>query len=253
MKGFAALNAYFDRVVVVTLARATERHALLRERLAGLDHELFHGSDARGFSVEDLERRGVYSEALARRATRHRRPLRPAEIGCSLSHRAIYERVHREGWQRVLVLEDDVVPLPDGLARAGEVLAQLPPSWELLYLGYEGGEVVKARHRVKQAGYLALSALGFLHWRPREVLGLYAAPFTANLRRAGKHHCTHAYAVTAAGAKKLLEAQTPVAYSSDQLLLKLCIGGRIEAYLSEPKLFGQDSYQGQTASLVQQP
>jgi len=253
MKGFAALNATFDRVVVVTLARATARHALLRERLAGLEHELFHGSDARELTVEDLERRGAYSEALARRVTRHRRPLRPAEVGCSLSHRAVYERVLREGWRNALVLEDDVVPLPAGLEKAGEVLAQLPASWELLYLGYEGGEVVKARHRLKQAGYLALSALGFLHWRPREVLGLYAAPFSPNLRRAGKHHCTHAYAVSAAGARKLLEAQTPVAYSSDQLLLKLCIGGRIEAYLTEPKLFGQDSYRGQTASMVQRP
>jgi len=251
VKGFEALNRIFDRVVVITLARAADRHALLRERLLGLDYELFHGSDARELDVADLERRGVYSEALARRATRHRRGLRPAEIGCSLSHRGVYERMLREGWERVLILEDDVVPVPGALERVEEALGQLPPTWELVYLGYQGGEVATLRRRAKQAGYLALASLGLIHWTPREVLGLYAAPFSANLRRAGKHHCAHAYAVTAPGARKLVAAQTPVTFSADQLLLKLCIGRRIEAFVTEPKFFEQDSVRGLVASLVQ--
>jgi len=127
-------------------------------------------------------------------------------------------------------------------------LAQLPPGWELLYLGYEHGERASAWDRVKQAAYLPLAALRLIHFTPREVLGLHAAPYSKNLRRAGKHHCTHAYAVSPAGARKLLAAQTPVAFSSDQLLVKLCIAGQLEAYVAEPKFFGQDSWHGRTAA-----
>jgi glycosyl transferase family 25 len=248
MDGFDALNGWFDRILMITLARATDRQALARQRLAGLDFAFFPGTDKQDLDLGSLERDGVYSPALARRATRHRRALRPGEVGCALSHRAVYQAVVDQGWRRVLIFEDDAFPYPEALPQVGAALAQLPESWELLYLGYEHGERAGPWERVKQAAYLPLAALRLIHWTPREVLGLHAAPFSANLRRAGKHHCAHAYAVSASGARKLLQAQTPVAFSADQLLLKLCIGGQLEAYVTEPKLFGQDSWLGRTAA-----
>jgi glycosyl transferase family 25 len=248
MDGFDALNAYFDRILMITLERATDRQALARERLAGLRFEFFTGTDKQDLDLGELERTGVYREALARRATRHRRGLRPGEIGCALSHRAIYQQIVDQGWRRALILEDDAFPYPEALSQVGATLAQLPPGWELLYLGYEHGERASAWDRAKQAAYLPLAALRLIHFTPREVLGLHAAPYSKNLRRAGKHHCTHAYAVSASGAGKLLAAQTPVAFSSDQLLVKLCITGRLEAYVAEPKLFGQDSWHGRTTA-----
>lgn len=251
MDGFAALNAFFGRAVVLTLPDAIERHERLRERLAGLDYELLHGFDARGLGVAELERRGLYDDARGRLATRHRRALRPAEIGCALSHRAAYQRLLAEGRPRALLFEDDAVPVAAALDRVEAALFQLPATWELLYLGWEGGERVTASGRLKQAAYLALSAVRLIHWTPREVLGLLPSPFSENLRRAGKHHCAHAYAVSAAGAQKLLAASTPVVYSADQLLLQYCIDRRLEAYITVPKFFDQDSYRGRAASLVQ--
>jgi glycosyl transferase family 25 len=248
--GFEVLNRFFDHIVVITLARAVERQQRVRERLAGLRYELFLGTDKDDLDVAALERAGIYSEALARRATRHRRGLRPGEIGCSLSHRAVYQRMLSEGWRSALILEDDVVPDREALRQVGDALAQLPPGWELLYLGYQSGERTRPWDRVKQSTYLLLSALRLITWTPREVLGLHPRPFSRNLRRAGKHHCTHAYALSAAGARKLVAAQTPVAYSADQLLLKACIGRRLEAFVAEPKFFEQDSVRERTASFV---
>jgi glycosyl transferase family 25 len=248
IRGMDALNRFFDRRVVITLRRATDRQAKIRESLAGLDYELFFGVDGRDIDLADLERSGLYSDALARKAVRARRSLRPGEIGCLLSHRAVYEKMLADGWHRALVLEDDAVPFPSALAQVGAALAQLPPSWELVYLGYEHGEVATARDRAKQVTYLLLAWLRLIHWTPREVLGLHARPYSKNLRRAGKHHTCHAYGISSSGARKLLAMQTPSAFAADDLLLTACIGGRLEAFVTEPKCFGQESWTGLTKS-----
>jgi glycosyl transferase family 25 len=244
---YAALNAFFDRIFVITLRRATERHERLPERLRGLRYELLWGTDKADLDLAALEADGTYSDARARRATRYRKPMTLGQIGCSLSHRRIYEAAIENGWQRVLVFEDDVAPRAEALAGMAAALAELPPDWELVYLGYERGERARPRDRVKQATYLALATVGLHHWTPRQVLGLYPRPFSPHLRVAGKHHCTHAYGFTLSGARKLLAGQTPVAYPSDQLLLHLCMGGTLRAFVTDPKFFDQDSIAHRTS------
>jgi hypothetical protein len=59
--------------------------------------------------------------------------------------------------------------------------------------------------------------------------------------------CTHAYAVTREGARKLAAAQTPVAYSADQLLAMAVLQGRLEAYAASPVLFDQESLEHSVA------
>jgi glycosyl transferase family 25 len=53
--------------------------------------------------------------------------------------------------------------------------------------------------------------------------------------------CTHAYAVSREGARKLAAAQTPVALAADQLLTMMVLGGRLDAYVAVPALFDQES------------
>lgn len=248
VQAFDLLNRTFDRIWVVTLRRATDRQEKLRERLRGLDYQLFFGFDKADLDLEALERAGAYSAARARKVHRQGKLMPPGHVGCSMSHRAIYEATVSNGWDRVLILEDDVVPRVEAMEELAPALAELPSDWELLYLGYEHGERTRPRDRLKQAAYLPLAALRLIKWTPRQVMGLHPRPFSAHLRRAGKHHCTHAYAITGRGAKKLLDEQTPVAYMADQLLLKLCIGGEIEAYLTDPKFFDQDSFLGHTGT-----
>lgn len=55
--------------------------------------------------------------------------------GCALSHARVLRDAGQRGWSRILVLEDDAVPV-DGAAALPPALAD--ESWDLLYLG--GGE-----------------------------------------------------------------------------------------------------------------
>ena len=241
---FAFLNGWADRIFVVSLARATERRARMRERLAGLDFRFLDATDKLDLDRARIRAEGICDERRTPRAFRHKREMPVGAVGCSLSHRRIYEEMVRNGWRRTIVLEDDVVPVAAALGALPDAVRQLPPSWELCYLGYLGNEEVTARARLKQAAYVALAPLRLVRWRTGEALRLLPRPFSANLRRAGRHLCTHAYAVTLEGARKLLAAQTPVAFYSDQLLAYLVLGGRLDAYVTHPIFFDQETLAG---------
>ena len=49
---FQFLNQYFDKIFVVTIARATERQQQIKERLQGLNFEFFYGIDKQEHSME---------------------------------------------------------------------------------------------------------------------------------------------------------------------------------------------------------
>jgi glycosyl transferase, family 25 len=249
MDGYAFLNRFFDRIVVISLRRATERHPRLEERLRGLRHEIFWGTDKEEMDLAALERAGAWSPARARQVHRNGKLMAPGHVGCAFSHRAVWEAIVRNGWQRTLIFEDDVLPRPEARTDlVAAALSELPATWDLVYLGYEHGETTSPWDRVKQGSYLLFSALRLIKWTPRQVLGLHPSPYSPHLRRAGKHHGAHAYGVTQRCARILLQAQTPVAWMADQLLLHLAIGRDVEAFLTEPKFFDQDSLRGATAT-----
>lgn len=243
-RAFEFLNGWADRAFVVSLVRAGERRARLAPRLAGLDFTFLDAVDKLGLDRERLLREGVFDERGTPRAFRHRAEMPLGHIGCSLSHRAIYERIVRNGWERVVVLEDDVVPQHGALALLPDALSQLPAGWELCYLGYLGDRTVTLRARLKRAYYLATAPIGLGRWRLAEARRLLPRPFSANLRRAGRHMCTHAYAVSREGARKLLAAQTPVAFNADQLLAYLILREGLDAYVTDPVFFDQEAFAG---------
>jgi glycosyl transferase family 25 len=237
---FEFLNGWADRIFVVSLRRATDRRERLRERLAGLRYELFDAVDKRNLDRALLVRNGTYDESRTRGAYRLRREMTLGAIGCALSHRRLYEDMVANGWERMVILEDDVVPKVDVIASLPDALQELPRTWELCYLGYWKNEVVTTQQRLRQAAYVALAPFGLSRWRPGEALRLVPRPFSPHLHRAGRHMCTHAYAVSREGARKLAEAQTPVGYAADQLLTMAILQGRIDAYATSPVLFDQE-------------
>ncbi|HSN91748.1 MAG TPA: glycosyltransferase family 25 protein [Anaeromyxobacteraceae bacterium] len=238
-RAYEALNAYFDRIYVITLARATDRRALLETSLAGLRYEIVHGQDKRDLDLADLVARGVYDDRAARRLHRLGRGMTLGEVACALSHADVWRRIAGEGHGRALIFEDDAVPVEGAIDLAPAALAQLPPTWELVYLGYDRNEEVTLRRRVNRLAYMALGALRLIPWSAREAANLLPRPYSANLRRAGFHDHFHAYGVTAAAARKLLEFQPPVVLPADTAGNRLVLRGRIEAYVTEPKLFRQ--------------
>jgi glycosyl transferase family 25 len=236
---YEALNEAFDRIFVLTLARAVDRHPAIEQALAGLRYEVVWGCDKHDLDLAELERRGVYDARRARRAHRYGKAMTPGQVACALSHAAIWRRVLDEGHERVLVFEDDAEPIAANLSHLPAVLSQLPATFEVLYLGYQKREEATFRRRLDQAVYTVLGALGLHHFSATEALHLLPRPYSGNLRRAGYHDHTHAYAFTRSAARKLLEAQTPVTASVDTGVARMIVRGELEAYIAVPKLFRQ--------------
>ncbi len=75
-------------------------------------------------------------------------PLTHGEVGCALSHHAVWTRVRDGQWPNVLVLEDDVI-LPRDLMHMLEArMAELDDPWDLAYIGRK--PLRRGEHRLSE-------------------------------------------------------------------------------------------------------
>lgn len=118
------LTRYFDRIVVISLAHRTDRRQRVASELARLGIEVGHTRGVEWFdAIRPSDADGFNS--VGRR-------------GCFLSHFTVVKRAHTEGWDRVLILEDDAVFTPamsavgEGLVR--HLIEERP--WHVAFLGY---------------------------------------------------------------------------------------------------------------------
>jgi glycosyl transferase, family 25 len=242
------LQQYFDKIFILSVPRFANRHKTVAEKLAGLQYDFFWGTDKLELDLKKAKQDGVYDEKKTKQLQRQGKPLNPGELACSLSHRMVYEEIVKHNWTKVLILEDDVVPLHDNLTVIINTLNELPADWELLYLGYLKNETITPALRRKQFFYKLLSALGLMKWSFIMVSNMLPRKYSTHLKKAGFHDCTHAYAVTLNGAKKLLDAQTPVVYRADDALSHTILQGKLKAFVTEPKFFDQEMFHNTAAS-----
>lgn len=236
------LSNYFDKILVISVPRFTDRHQRVKERLKGVPFEFFWGADKQDLVLETASADGTYDECKAKKLQRSGKALNIGEIACSLSHRMVYAEMLKRGWQKVLILEDDVWPLDHELKLLPDTLEELPPGWELVYLGYLKHERVTLKLKLKQSFYKLMSGIGLMKWSYTMVCNMLPEKYSTHLRKAGFHDCTHAYAVTLDAAKKLLKAQIPVVYRADDLLSHSILKGELVAFITEPKFFDQEEF-----------
>lgn len=62
-------------------------------------------------------------------------PLHPGDLGCLLSHKAALEHARDEGWDMVVIFEDDAIMVPDFDVKLRQAMAELPDGWDMLWLG----------------------------------------------------------------------------------------------------------------------
>ena len=245
---FKSLENYFDKIYVITLSRATDRHEHIKEELKGLNYSLFWGQDKDQFDVKELEEKNIYNESLARQSHRWNKAMPPGMIGCSWSHKLIYEDVIKNNYDRVLILEDDIIIDQTSIATFPQIVKELPADWELLYLGYERNEDFKPALFFKQMIYHLQKSLGLTRFSHKTIKNMYARRVSSHIYSAGYHDHTHAYAVTRSGAKKLSELQEPIRFFPDNLLAFAATNELVKAYVTRPKLINQLS-QGETKKL----
>jgi glycosyl transferase family 25 len=172
-------------VFAISLARSPERRAAIDRHLRGLglDFEHVDAADGRLLSSSEI-------------STISARPdLPPGAIGCYLSHIRLFERIVGQGIPLTCILEDD------GRLR--------PPAVRLLRQGCSSVDF----------------DICFLDCDDRNSKGVVCfdkdsrqeiAPGTFSYALSDGPHCTHAYLITLAGAKKRLVDPFPIRETIDQ-------------------------------------
>lgn len=238
---FQLLNRYYDKIYVLSVESAKARREAFTERFRGLDYSFFFGADKNKFSIEEVETKKIFSEALTREHHRFSKTMKQGEIACSWSHKLIYEDMLAHSYERVLIFEDDAVPDTHRLKDIPAILQEIPPDCELLMWGWDKNGKKPVGAGLKQFIYHLQHSLGRLKWDHRLIRNLYARPYSTHLKKAGFHDYTYAYAVNRSAAEKLCRLQTPIQYIADNLLAHAATKSIVSGYITWPPVFLHDS------------
>lgn len=236
-----ALNQNFDHIFVLTLERAKDRQQAFKKRFQGLNYTFFNGIDGHELDYEQLIKDGTYSEQKAVEASRYHFKMTKGHIACSLGHVLIYQEAIKKNYDRLLILEDDAV-LNEHVENdlLDKAMNELPPDWELLYLGYDKNENPGPVIPAKQLFYSLLSITGYLPWSMKRVWNIYPQPYSAYLMKSGDHVLTHAYAISLKAAKVMAQLHQPVFLNADHLLAHFATNELGKSFILKDKMFVQD-------------
>ncbi len=235
------INKYYDKIYVLSVAAASDRRQHFSNQFTGLEYEFFFGADKNLFSIEGAVSDKTYNPKLAVSHHRYSKEMKHGEIACSWSHRMIYEDMLKNNYSRVLIFEDDAVPDPEQIKKIPEIIKEIPDDCELLMWGWDKNGNTPAGSVLKKLFYHFQHTFGLLKWSHTIIRNLYARPYSANLKKAGFHDYTYAYAINRSAAEKLIEMQTPIQYIADNLLAHAATTGIVNSYIVYPAVFLHDS------------
>lgn len=244
---FDIINNFFDKIYVLTLERATERHLHFKKELEGLNYTIFYGKDKKDFDIKNLIKQGIYDESKARKIERYSRPMAPGMLGCSWSHKLIYEEIIKYRYKKVLIMEDDIVINKNNWHLLPHAFNELPLNWELLYFGFAKNETPPIFSYSKKIFYHILKSFNAIKFSHKTISNLYPRRLSPHIYKAGYHDCTHAYALTFSAAEKLLKLQSPISFIPDNLLAHAATNEIVNAYIILPKIIDQEYQVGLSA------
>lgn len=245
------LNQYFDKILLLTIERNLYRLKDIDKNFNGLNYEVFIGVDGNMLDVEILQKRGeiadninaIYKQNNADYLNLKVGPLLKNQIAVASSHKEIYKLIQREKINRVLILEDDALPVEENLKYLADTLKQVPSDCEFLFLGHIYNNDFSVFGRITY--YYLVNLLYSLRIRTKSVLRKrksYPRDFSSLLKKQGGHIGTHAYALFGEGAAKLLALQTPLIYgASDLLTMDAIANNKITAYTCKYMFFKQNT------------
>lgn len=246
---FEPLNNYFDKIYVITLKRATDRHLHIIKELEGLNFEFMYGCDKINLKKDELIENKQFDPELASQHHIMGKEMNMGEIACSISHKMVYEDVVKNNFSRVLIMEDDIIIDRKNISLFENISKELPNNWGMLYLGFAKNEQPPKMAFFKKAFYHLLFATGIKKQFNHKVINnLYPKNYSNHLNIAGFHDCAHAYAITGNTAKIFLQMQSPLSYIADHLLAYAACNKTINAFTSNPKLIHQQ-YQVSTTPI----
>lgn len=155
---------YFDRVFCINLDRSPERWAHVQQQC-----QQFGLSKVTRFSGFDFL---TYADL----PDGHRQSIANALCGCTTSHGSLFHNIAFNGWDKVLVLEDDFEIIHEDFhAKFESLIKYVPSDWELLYLGAHYGDkpLGRVNEHVVKAGYIKTTS----SYAIRGPYARYLAPF----------------------------------------------------------------------------
>jgi len=119
------MNEYFDKIYVLSLKRNSDRRSLITERLGkvGIDFEFFDACD--GQVINHLWKKLDNSNFTTQNY-----------VACSISHLSIYNDALSRGFNKILILEDDVKPHKNIQELFKLFKSHLEDDYDLLYFGW---------------------------------------------------------------------------------------------------------------------
>ncbi|CAD5229225.1 unnamed protein product [Bursaphelenchus okinawaensis] len=172
----------FDKIYVINLKRRPERKKRIQKSLAmlGIEHDVFEAVD--GMSLDEGTMKHVtilpgYLDPF------HKRPLKKGEIGCFLSHYRIWKDIVDNGYERVIVFEDDIKFSENATTILREFMEDIikrQTEWDFVYLGRKKNDAKNQEYYVP--GHRYLSTVTYSYW-------------------------TLGYALSRSGAQKLLDSK----------------------------------------------
>lgn len=231
------INSFFDHIYVITLERDIQRQEHIIKSLEGLTFSFFYGIDKKALVLDELIEEGIYNEDRAIENHRYDKPMNTGQIGCSWSHRLVYEDMVQNNYRRVIVIEDDAIPNKEGMELLEERITKLPAGWELMYLDCDTNLKRNIGTFFTQLFMHIRHIFGKLKYTHTMINNTYARKHSDNILRAGRHGCSNAYAITQSAAKKLIQLQTPIVFPSNELLAHATTNNVIQAFVFQPNVF----------------
>ncbi len=245
-----SLNAYFDKILLLTIERNLYRLTEIRKNFNGLNFEVFMGVDGSKLNIPELQQKGeiannindIYKEDNIKYMNLEVGPLLNNQIAVASSHKKMYQYIKDNKLSKVLILEDDAIPVEKNLHYVADTLRQVPDDWEFLFLGHIYNNDFSFWGRIKY--YHLVNFLYKIGVRSETVLRKkrsYPVDHSSLIKKQGGHIGTHAYALHGDGAAKLLEIQTPLTHgASDMLTMDAIATSKIRAYTCKYMFFEQN-------------
>lgn len=236
-----SLRRAIDKIVVITVESATDRHKQVSQLLNRIDlpFEFHFGRDCRNTTVDALAADGDYDPSA--RARLRSAPLTPGEVGCALSHRDAARNIADGPDGRVLILEDDVKLLEENVRHFETSVVTMPSEWNLAYFGYAAMNlsIPPIVHAKLLSWYPLMRMLGSERHDPTSIRRIYRRRLNSHWMHAGWFNNTHAYAIDRTAARYITDAQTPVSYEADLVLNYLVRFSGLDAICLKYPIFDQ--------------
>lgn len=114
-------DLHFDAIYCVNLLSRPERKASAEKHFAKLGIPVQFFPAVNGKEID--------YKAVSDKHT-------PGMVGCFLSHHLIYADAIEKGYNRILIFEDDLKPIPGANIFLSHALPHLPDDWQFAFLGF---------------------------------------------------------------------------------------------------------------------